>query len=207
MGDNPTWPLLSHQLQHNKKIADDPIVILYFPLAGGEFLAKILSCCAELYGESYFDFLKNYYSYKESDWLSTYEDDHHEKLFPAHARYFTFNEWLNFDKIIYINYNLSQQETDWLLFRKSFIYNTVYINQFADLQIKYEKEVLNFFHDNNKSYFDFPLTCFLNENDFINKVNECLSYLNLTKLDKNKVLQIYKMYMKLNIKKYQDKIK
>lgn len=205
MSDNPHWPFFPHELQHHKTIEENPITILYYPLTGGEFLANVLSCCNEFNGESYFDVLENYYTFKPERWVYTYENNHHPKIFPAHSRYYTFNEWLQVDKLIYINYSLSKQETNWLLFRKNFIVNTVWDDKFADLQIKYEKELINFLNLNNKPYFDFPLVSFFKEKTFVEKVNECVIYFNLSRLDQIKLAKLYKTYKKLNYEKFNNR--
>jgi hypothetical protein len=196
-----TWPFILHNAIHKKTITKKPLVILYFPLTGGEFLAKILSCCDEFYGSDYFDFLEKYYKSSDDDWLATYENGHHDSIFPAHARYHTFDEWFGFENIIYIDYSLSEIETDWLKLRKSFIKNSVSNDLFADLQIRYEKELISYFKNNNKKYFNFPLSSFLNGIDFANAVNECILGYGLTPLDTIKVKKIWKQWMNLNMKK------
>jgi hypothetical protein len=199
MSDNPHWPFVPLENQHNKVLDSNPAIILYYPLTGGEFLAKILSCSRSLYGDEYIEYLKSYYVPKGSDWLDTYEDGHHPKLFPSHARYFTFNEWLQFDKIVYINYELTERETKWLLYRKNFIVNSVSNDLLADLQIKYEKELISFL-DNKKTYYNFRLTAFLNQQDFVTNINNCLQFLEYETINKNDIAALYKTYMQLNFK-------
>jgi hypothetical protein len=205
MTDNPHWPYFPHELQHHKILAENAITILYYPLTGGEFLANVLSCCNEFNGERFFDVLEDYYTFKPGRWVYTYENNHHPKIFPAHARYYTFSEWLQVDKLIHINYNLSKQETDYLLFRKSFIKNTTCDYKFSDLQIKYELELINFLKLNNKQYFDFPLVSFFKEKTFIEKVNECVIYFNFSALDQIKLARLYQTYKKLNYEKFKNR--
>jgi hypothetical protein len=199
MQQNDIWPYSTPPYIVGKTVNFDEIALLYFPLAGGQFISNVLSCCDQLFGENYFSYLNTLYTANPHDWCSAYENVHHEKIIPAHARYFNFSEWIKFEKIIYLNYSITEEETKWLLFRKKFITHPVHENKFADISIKLEKELVNHFVLQNKEYFNFPLHCVLNENKFTDKINETTDFLNFTRLNNKNLREIYKIYMKLNI--------
>jgi len=194
------WPLLPKHDFCNKKINHDDLIILYFPTAGGQFLANVLSCSEDYYGQYYYENLKSVYNNEIKDWISECENLHHELILPLHPRFYTFNKWLSFSKIIYIKFVQTDTQIKWLRVRNKFINNSIKSVEFADLQLKYEYELIDFFKINNKKYYEFSLDCFFNGKHFLNEVKNCCNYYSIKIIDDEIVYNLWKIWMKLNLR-------
>lgn len=200
----PFMPLEDH---YNGSISYDDIIILYYPLTGGRFLANSLSCSDSFIGQENYSILEDLYDNKETfdkttEWYDVYDKNlHHNKFILSFARYFLFEEWIKFKNIIYIDFTFSKKELDFLNFRKDFIISSVTNNYaMADLQMKYQLELISFFKKNNKKYFSFGFDNFLNRKNFSIKINECLTWLNCKTVDSNRIEKIWNLWWKSNLK-------
>jgi hypothetical protein len=203
-----TWPFIpiENLLSANRIPQEDSLLIAYFPMTGGHLLANILSCNDEYFGQDFFNNLDEIYSAEAPDvpnfrWRKAYEGKFHRKITAAHPRFFSFDEWLNFEKIIYIDWDLSnEKETKWLLFRRNFVESSGSDVNIVDVQIKYEKELIRFLDERNKQYFKFPHSAFLNGNKFATEVNNSLKFFQLNPLNEERIYNIWKKWWKANTK-------
>jgi len=209
MDDLPTFPFISEEILFDEGPVPTPenIIILYYPNASGNFLARVLSCSNNLYGEDYADFIKNNYSTLENKnkiWEKSYEGSYHPLFSTVHPRFYNFDEFLKFPKIVHINYTLSDQETSLIKFRRKFTKTSATCPYLADLQIRYEIELMKFFKNINKEIYSFPFSAFLNAKIFAQEVNKLLLHLDLEIIKENIIVDLYNFWWKLNIRLYKN---
>jgi hypothetical protein len=203
-----TWPFtpIENLLSVQRIPHKDSLLIAYFPMTGGHLLANILSCSEKYFGPDFFNKLDEIYSAEAPNipkfaWRKAYEGKFHKNITAAHPRFFSFNEWLNFEKLIYIDWDLSnEKETKWLLFRRNFVESSGSDDNMVDAQIKYEKELIRFLDEKNKNYFKFPHSAFLNGNKFTIEINKSLEFFNLNPLNKDRIYNVWKNWWKANHK-------
>ena len=203
-----SWPYfpIDQQLPPHFLPTPDKIVISYFPMTGGHFLARVLSCSDDLYGEEFFYKLgANYKTKFEIDpnknqyaWRKAYEGKYHPNLTTLHPRFLTFDQWMKIEKLIFVDIQFTEKETNWLLFRRNFVGSSAQHDQLADVQIKYEKELLRFLENNKKIFYKFPHAAFLKKQYFSDQINNCLDWLNLKTLDEKMIHEVWTVWWKLN---------
>lgn len=178
---------------------NDQIFITYFPMTGGNFLAQVLSCSCSLYGKSYVDFLLKRYNTTLSQW-DGYHGSYHPSLYDTHTRYFDFDFFYSFPTLVLIDFTETKQENDFIAFRlKFYTKSTIYDDQnFSNLQLRYQRELVKYLDNKNKIYHKFPFTSFLNANRFVQSINECVKFLNIEPIHEDDIKNLYKNWRRAN---------
>jgi hypothetical protein len=202
-----TWPFMSTEfhLGQHRIPQKNQIMICYFPGCGVQFLSSILSCSESLFGKTHFDFLENKYKTKniDTEWQNILRNNFNPIFNCVQGRYFTFNDWLSFDRIIYINYEPKNKvETDWLLFRRNFVDAPSMRNDtIMDVTIRYDKELYSFLKRNNKEFYEFPHLSIATGKNFEFEINKCLKYFGFTEIDNTISKKLWKTWFNLNLNK------
>jgi hypothetical protein len=178
---------------------EEKIAIIFYPLTAGVFLARLLSCSTILFGKSFVKKLKK--DYDPNNLIKQDNIRYNELFYPTHPRSFKFEEFKNFKKIIYINYADTDEEKEIIDFRKKFIKSSLNINEeYSELQLKYEKELINYFQKENINFYNFPFISFKKQKDFCNEVLNLFQYLNLEPIESWEIEECHNAWWKLNLK-------
>ena len=211
-----TWPYMSTAYHLKDRLPQpDHIMICYFVGTGANFISRILSCSASFYGEQHFEIIgKKIENFKENEieddtWLKLLKGFYHPIFNGAHARFFNFDEWLNFPKVMYIDFDTNNEfEVDWLLKRRNYLHgSSLQSDVLCDASIRYEKELIKYLKSNKKEFYTFPHSAILDGKKFVKEINRCCDYYNFKKINNEKIIIEWKRWMKSNLKlakKYPD---
>ena len=204
-----TWPYMS-TAYHLKDRLPQPehIMICYFVGTGANFISRVLSCSESLYGEKHFDVIGGKFKNLKKEeidgdtWFKISKGSYHPIFNGAHARFFNFDDWLNFPKVMYIDFDTDNDlEVDWLLKRRNYLTNSsIQRDVLCDVSIRYEKELIKYLKQNKKDFYTFPHISLLNGNTFAKEINKCCGYYNFEKINEEKIIAEWKRWMKANLK-------
>jgi len=175
------------------------IGIIFYPLTGGVFLARILSCSKSLYGQTFIEKLKK--DYNINNIIKQDSNRYHEIFYPLHPRLLNFSEFEKFKKIIVINYTSSKIEKEIIEFRKKFIKSSLNLSdEYSDLQLKYQQELINYFHEKNINICNIEFSSFMKSNYFSLEIDKICDFLNFEKIPKQELLECHNYWWKINLK-------
>jgi hypothetical protein len=215
------WPYLTQeQILTDVSIpTDDNILVLFYPLTGGSFLPTVLSCHPSYYGKQFLEEMIEKYNTlwvldedHRNQWYKKLEFLNHPLFQKTHARFFNFDFYLNHkNKMIYIDYNFSKKEENFVKFRLAAHHETTSLAKvegaYADLQMKYEKELIKYLDSKNKNYHKIPFVSFLNAKEFALEINKILDYLELSHMDVDDIERLQKAWFDCVIKYGKQKLK
>ena len=215
------WPFLTpEQIFADVPIpTDENVLILFYPLTGGSFLPTVISCHESYYGKQYLEEMIAKYDTEwvlddddKDQWYKKLEFKNHPHFQKIHPRFYRFDDVLNFpNKMIYIDYGFSQEEENFVQMRIKGHYDVTMLRLddgfYADIQMKYEKELISYLDRNNKVYHKISFASFLTTQNFVSEVYKVFDYLGLSYLEENDIARLHKSWLRSVIKYCQQKIK